>query len=487
MKGHIMDRRTGYDINLIHMLHNALSHWRCIIVIALVFAVAVPGLKYYSDISADKEIMEIHNDPEKAISNSISANQLTDEEVGDVNELVNYALLNERNKEYIRGSVILSIDPYREAVSIKTYYLKLTDIEEVGSGSITDQNTNVGTYLRNVFVLYENVFYSDDVVRELIDATGLTLTLQEFKTLFSVSLGDGRYTSEGVFSFSLINCEGMKVEAVFDKIDEIIERVMPDYQYVAKHELIAGDCITKTTRDDLFAETQFKLLNSISEKDADIQAKKNRLSDEQQNYYDTLFEIKQPTPIKEKRISVVFAAAGFVLGAFLTFAFFVLYYIVSGKFFDSESYLFADKTSYIISLKKKKNKKTFGFIDRLIDKIFGVNPVDSEDDQKIKFAIESVALSCKKEGIDKVALVSSIQKYEGGEMVDRLISGLSERGITLKYVGNILADADALAEFTDTAFAYSVEKEGTSKLRLMNAVEITAEKYDVKMLGLMVI
>ena len=253
-----MDRRTGYDINLIHMLHNALSHWRCIIVIALVFAVAVPGLKYYSDISADKEIMEIHNDPEKAISNSISANQLTDEEVGDVNELVNYALLNERNKEYIRGSVILSIDPYREAVSIKTYYLKLTDIEEVGSGSITDQNTNVGTYLRNVFVLYENVFYSDDVVRELIDATGLTLTLQEFKTLFSVSLGDGRYTSEGVFSFSLINCEGMKVEAVFDKIDEIIERVMPDYQYVAKHELIAGDCITKTTRDDFFAETPSK-------------------------------------------------------------------------------------------------------------------------------------------------------------------------------------------------------------------------------------
>ncbi|MCR5522601.1 MAG: hypothetical protein K6F64_03055 [Clostridia bacterium] len=457
------------DIDVLNMFWYIVEHWRILVVFCLIFAFIVPGVSYLNRKKSDDEINKIHADPDNIVQSTISSLNLTDDEVNEVNDLVDFAVQNKKSEEHLRGSIIFDVDPYNELIYNTEYYIRLTDIPEISSSdSVTDNNTVVTTYIRNLVVLYQNNLLSNDSIDDIIRSSEVDITPQDLQWLLRIEMGNASAGSEGLFILKLIYVDGMDVEALYKSIDKVMKKQCEESQYIAAHELIKGGTISQTIRDEQFASIQSGLLSYTKNKELELNKLVAGLSSDQASYYDLIHEIRIPTDIKPNSFKKLFVLVGAFAGVLAGCVFLAVKYLISGKLVDYAAFADNNGCTLLIDLEGRKKKKVFGFIDNLISKIRNINGINLSSEEKVKMAASRIAIACKERNVENVTFVSSLYGLKNKpdvEMVNSLISALNSKDINAAMCENVFNNPDELEKLSGSAGLIMFEKENTSRMK----------------------
>lgn len=213
----------------------------------------------------------------------------------------------------------------------------------------------------------------------------------------------------------------------------------------------------------------------------DLVTAEKSLTANQKKYYNAIIEeagsvekarekafadaIGEPAP----GLSLKFILVGFVLGAFGICAVVGMKYIFSNRLVNGEEMQNRFGGVLFGSLTKKslRNRK---------------KAIGSMEEQLLRIATR-VELYCKQNDLTKIALIGSSFERLDQSLMDKLAEPLRKSDIDVIKLGNIYQNADALNEAVKIGKAVVLEGAGVSVRKEIEEVIMTANQFEVDLLG----
>ena len=457
-KNYMMYDDDETEIDLKDLMIQIMKHWRRMLVIGFLLALALGGFRCYKAyVSYQTELQDEKAKRENSFEvwQYENTKQKLEENIERIDDKM------DQIKEYQNNSILMNMEPYDYYWAYARYFV----------------TTN---YKVDPELGLQNTDYTDSVVMAYSSMVVDNALYDEVRGILGVS-SDDRYVSE-VFRFDTdTESDMITIQAVGKTADE------------AKAVLEAVRKKMNASTDKISADVQEHEIKLISEKNehinyddensvSDIKVKtlKNEYEDRYLELNDMLLEdqkqlvdLEKDRPMVEFSISgvVKFAILGFAAGIFLVMMWYAAFYVIGGSIKTEDDLVRRMKLRVLGRYHRPFGKGAF--IDKKLRHMEGVTEFNDTPDKVLKLAAANI--NALAESKDKIYLVGTLPEEDLKE-AHKVLSKEVTAGII--FGGNVLASPAAVNSLADADKVVIAES-----LRLSQRVDIEREVAELKGLG----
>lgn len=468
------------EISLQRVFYRVLRDWRKCFIIALVVAIAVGAGNF-----ALKEIQL--STPEKLESAKMDYNrELTAYEAEGESlkrEIENLEEMRTQQETYNDASILMQINPFREFNASVQLYVS-TDYK-IQPGSTYQDIDLSGRVLQSYLTYMQN----GEMYQDILDRLTEKIEMRYLQEIFSFSSSyDTRMVTlriRGVDEQSCREVLDYALEGIYSKREEILTAI-------GDHELNSlNQSIYETVNLDL---------------DAWQKSNRQYVSDLSVNTKEKLDDLTEwrlsPKPEKEYEQSAIAKDSlkkmilGFIIVAVLVAAFIAFRSILSDKVQAAQDLKGRFGLRMIAQIPRTRKKRAWGWIDRCFAKMGGLSVRQSESEQLVALAAQSICAeltartaekgdgkNTKPETI-KLAFTGSVAE----EDIKALLSGMKwENGFSADSVPNILQNPTAVSAVTGADYVILVEKQEVSSYSQIERELEELKAWKKEVLGVIVL
>lgn len=413
-----MDSNTTYEqeIDLKDLMFVVLHQWRIIIIIAVLSAVALGGLKGASvlrkqrDAEYVKQAQETYDNDLKLYESSREAYEK------EIENLVNTL---ELQKEYREQSILMNTSPYNIYEARADLFVK-TDYQIMPG--MTYQNLD---YTNAILQSYQSLLTNKAILGDTADRMGIDVKyLQELVAAERPERGSAGQSeqAENILTLTVRHPEEDAAREILKellgKLDTLHDQVVLS---IGEHSITVVNEGMGSLVDLALADRQKQESSKLAELQKTLDEKKKALS-----------ELKEPSAPSLSFTAVLkrgikYGVLGGVLGAFMTVFFVCVVFLMSDRIYAPKELRNKFKVKVLGVLPAGEKKKCF--VDRWLDRLEGKNVnvnVDSEyalisaNIENLSEGVETLLVTGTA-GAEKIAQVS--EKLEGQLKGARILAG----------------------------------------------------------------
>lgn len=482
------------EIDLIDLMWKLLMQWKAILIVCIIMALLVPGVKYAKDSKAYKAALaekkaaeeQASKPEEEQIEAALESLPAKDRE--DVMFIVQQQELADLQKDYLENSIYLNTNPASQRQLSVKYLLK------------TDGGTDIGTLadaystclrrkdtikaLRDVIAPDSNIEY----IYELIETTGI------ISSLFDDS-------DSAIYTVTIV----LPDDSDADKVIEVIEASLNDNHSEIESSVGPHSVQRKNIEDyHIYNETvisrRANATYTINNLNSSIDNAKNKLSSEQQAAYEAIIAVKHAAgdlddkakaaaddadqaddDLQAPSFSKKYALLGFILGAFLYAGIYVVMLILKkivGSASTAQSYTGTRLLGEVYKMAEHKGLSAL-FASAAVAKWRYKDKLDA--DRQTDALASTVDAVCAHHGTDKLTLLLSGIETEFDDTI-RMIAEKC-RNIGNKKSIDILNADDMDEKLLDSVDNAVYVLSSNSKVDKLGSLISLCRDYDVTPLG----
>lgn len=422
-----MKKNPNYEpeIDIKDMFYHILAKWRSIIVVIILCTAAFGGYGYLKthvlNDGNDKEYEKELDRYNKEVEIYEKSNQRVDDLVDSYNDQI------DQLTEYLDNSVRMNIDPQNEWVAKCDY---LVEVDKNVLEELPDSNTQDPA--DSLLGVYQSLFNESAYDGDVQKIAGI----KEEKYLselinWTISTGTNSFT---------ITIIGNSEQQVSDMLDFYIQRVegeIKDTAYsITKHVLTRANNMTYKCVDQKLVTEKRNVIDTISSLRASIsRARTEQLA---------LVEPSEEAPAKPggfKKYIII----GFVLGGFLTVAYYTVKYVTGNKLRNSDELHRLYNIPIYGTLPNTITRRPNNGIDGLIERKRGKK---NKTDKGV--VCEQIAsLICGEFEGKKVMLVSSSESGKIKDFYEILLEKIGNK-VSISLVQSFVEESDSIKKINDT-------------------------------------
>lgn len=425
-----MKKENGYfvearEIEFGRMIWFVLKKWRCIIVLALIGAIAATAWKYSSDYkqhqSAYEEALRAQTESDQRMSIEELESQLSEKERIGVYRAQYYAKRAEEAGEYLEQSILMQENPY--AQNVEYIYLE-TDTESV---------TDILQYI-----------YSDEFIQKTFEKTYWDTESRYVRELISAETEEGTVviTITGVTEEDCAFLGEIVTNVLMEKYSTVVQKeyhtedIIINMELVKLYNEIFQDRNTSSeifaSYDVYFTEWQRQLYDALNYEEAEVDVEAESV------------EIELESTYINKKMLIFGALAGVVLAVVIL----GIYYTFSSAIHGQEEMkrLFDLEIIGNVNTESVRKRRWFRGVDRLIDRIGSGKGKYLTYEKQLQLVASYIYLSCSKKQIQRIYVTGTEAEKLCTAFTEQLVKELKEKGIEATMGKSIVSDAEALLE-----------------------------------------
>lgn len=434
------------EINFADLFWKIIYGWRAIILCAIIFSIALAGMKYLKSAKAAEGVS-----PVKEITLEDLEENLTDEEKEALSTAKNLQKQLAANEKYRDESIYINLDAYAKNTVTLQYYVNThyvmnytDDVEPDISKELTD---SYASYINNRGMSAQlkaalNWDISESYVDELISAE---------------SLGEKQF---------VVHLSG-EDEAQAQKIAEQVEMLIQDYkpvmdEKIGQHDLTKVGSYTSIIKDSELVTNQTNLQNVITDLQTKLKTLTATFTSAQNQILTGELENKQEITIAAASFSVKYLILGAFMGVVLACGWIALCFIFSNRMKKvQELQEVYDLRVLGEATCTKKKKRILSIVDTWLDKL-SHREVWSFEEQKT-LILTNLRVTCQKENIEKIFVTTSIHMSDAETaLLEELNKDLSQAGIKVIFGENMMHNAKAMEQMSEIGQVVLIEKKNVS-------------------------
>lgn len=477
------------------------SNWRKIIIWMIVFAVIANiffCIKYYRAISAAAEQKE----QTEEIDISTYRNALSEDDAKDVENNFDMYLKHrdayDKLMEYCNDSIYMNLDPNSVPMVQMEY------------------NINNCDFAKDYINLLSSQIQSDDIANVIIDALGLDTEpsyiweLAEFMdagqdAIQSDTTAVIEQEKDNNSLVMIVKVMGETLDSakqmsdiLNDEILNITDNLREQYGTVRIEKI--GE-IESTVIDETLLLRQQDYSGRVHNIKSYLENIKNSMTASQESYYNALIddyeidmgiqesEIQQetePVEMTMQYFNIKYIIAGLFLGTVLACCYICVPYVLGNKFQTPYEVSDCFGITLLGAVDVEEKKKRNNFIDKQIRRYFRKNNEGSSLKEKMSMIETDIGVVCKKQGLKKVFVTSSVQT-DKIKVIKEALQNLGEKNeLELTMGESVLTDNRSLEQLSESEGVILMEEIASSNLADINEEVNVCKKYDVSIIGMIV-
>jgi len=443
-----------YEIRIQDLIWNLLSQWKAVLIVAILIAIIITGMKYTRDINAYNEAIDSQRQAEE-MSNIPVDEQIakvlepfSEEDVTKVEYLIAQREWVEKEKDYYNNSILLNVDPTSQRTLILDYYI---EAEEKTNTIAATLGYSYSAYITNEKIVEKlRQIINPDIDKKYISELINTPVNYNGGSGYISSIDDG----DLVLEIKIVLPEYVDAKAIESTITTSLEEYSSELQKIIGTHSIS---LIRSDEANLYNSNAVNNKNGIIASISNIETiylknAESTLSDEQKAAADAIISIKKNAqkaeniangtaeieikkdemPVKPN-ISKKYAVLGLILG-FLMYALLLLLYIVFRARIISANQLEQYTSNRLLGEIYFSND--YKGLSKLLHskKINGIRYKDKLDvDKQIEKAVTSIDAACKYSEADKINLLLLSVNNEERE-IQKLLDEIHNKGIETEVV-----------------------------------------------------
>lgn len=461
-----MNNNVERQIDIKKYFVHLLRFWWLAVLLAVLCGAALGGFKYMKDKKAYEELgnklkqdAEEVVDIEKRIEEAKETLNVVERQ--NVELAVEYYRLMQQYTKYKNSSVYLSQNPYK--VNRTTLYY-MVDLDE----SVEGEFEELQILKDNIVQAYVNYINTGAFSSEVADK--VELDAKYVVELVTADKNGNTAYGQNYFKIMIINDENM--EDMRDEIEDCVTKYGTSINdTLAKHSLVLVDEYNSIAVDNVLINDIQGVQTDIYNASTRLAALKKAFNEKQLMCYNDAIGVldvieteqdnmgsgdgssKAPSEtITEAHIQKKYVVIGMLLGL-------VIYCcIILARF------LF---TAYILA--ESGFQSMFGL--RYLGKLS-----DNNDEDMLGMTAMKICLACRKDKVDRLAIISSEFANVSEEGIEALVNRLNKENIEVVKLERALVDGKSMSELFDIGRCVLAERTGKTKLaKLSNLVDLCNE------------
>lgn len=485
-----MNNTVEREISLENLFWKLLLGWRRWLILGIVFAVLVSGLKYRRDISAYKAAVAQQGKEEEKEEKDIILEPEEREAVENAKEVMRQL---DEVEDYLKDSMLMNIDPYQENVLTLQFYVDTNYVFNYTQDNVRDRTEDIVaaycSYARSGKLAEAVVDAVNEVNGELqANYVGELISAGEGSSMFLIYVvyPDAEYF--GQIQKAVTQAIESQTAGITEKIGshtlELLsaqESVKTDTDLARRQkeqkDILEGYRSRLTAAKGAMTEAQLEALQIRGEKD-------QRENDKEEEGE----EGEEPVVLVEPSYSIKYLILGIVVGIFLACVWVVLEVLFSGKIQEPGEISSLYGVRLLGEMTEESKKKRFlSVVDNWILKLKNRKKKQLSPQQQLRIACSNLEIACKKDGMDQIYLTGS----EIEKMDEKRVSGIKETlkssGITVYTGENVVYDASALMEMVKIGHVVFLEQIGSSLYQEVEKEVRISRENEVKVIGSIVV
>ena len=424
-------------INLVDLLWSILLHWKSVVVIALIFA-ALGGL--YKGITEYKKYLdkEYVSSQEAAYQNAMDYYTYEKQRLESRVSIIKDEII--RQDEYAEKSILLNTDPYETYSSVLVYYV---DSHYEIMPEYFYQNPDVtNALIRGYRTLILNANIDELLYKNGMEMTSVNPISSSTKSVISaVTDNDNglltiRITidTEDHLHILIKEIEDLMSQGYHDLSESIGEHTL--YQ-ISKSEDVSID-VELLNLQESYRTNYASLMNSLNENNKKLSSLTKPTD-------------STPSLAKVGMSTVKFAVIGGVIGIVLSFAFWLLYYLLGDKLLSPQDITHRYQQTCLSAVPSSRNRRSK--LDLLFYKQLHI---DGKITEQSGCLLTAAKINLLFPEIQNICLISSSLNEQLTEICSALQEHLPEKEIIVG--GNISKDPEAIHILREVGLVLCVEQ-----------------------------
>ena len=466
------------EIDLVDLFVEILLQWRKIIVFMLVGAILFAGLGYarsqrtYQEQKAEAERLEARLQELQSNEDGMEEvypekqwleEQLTETEIASVNAVIATEAYRQERQSYWEQTILNRVDALAVPTAELTFHISADTKEDA----------------YDIQKVYEDLLTSGDFYEYLAKKQG-DLSAAQVKEIIALEHSSyGMLRGTDLVSLYMINVDQDSCEKL---AEEVAQYIQDRYQNVedalGKHEIeVIANSYTTVFRTDILG-LQKGATDEIASLNNNIRDAKNAFTDLQWRFYNYLTsgvakgmpeekekeispetaeeidsittELTEANSISKPQMSVKYIVLGMVLAIFLCGVYYSVKFVFNEKIRSNDDMMElygVPELGHIIL--EMKGKAFLGTIDKKILAIRYRGCRRFSQEEAINLTVAAIRIAAKKKEIQNFSIVGCAMAGESLNICCELINKLSEEGLTVNIINNILYDANSLEKLSD--------------------------------------
>lgn len=475
------------EISLIELFWKIVLAWRAWLVCGVVFALLLAGVGYMRDMNSYRAaVASIEQEKETEEQDAeVEKVALTKDERQQVQDAKSLRQLMNKNRTYLKESILMNIDPYEENALILQYY--------IDSDYTWNINDDIGTdYTSAVTNAYAEYVKGGAVAKKIQSELGTDAEERYIEELISVKELESEVKADDILTIQIVYTDADVLEQIAPIVKECLESqtsVIRDT--VGKHtlKLLSENAVVQT--DSELVTRQANLQNQMNAYRSQLNTLLSTMSEAQLAELDIVLareeeeseeEAEELIVIPEKpAFRVKYLVLGFMAGVFAVVLWVCCVAIFTGKLQNSQDLEKMYELRLFGNIRKKK-KEPAG-LDKVLLNIKNRKQKQFSEEASFQFLVSNLELTCKAEKATEIFLTGTeIERMERA-WIDRFMARMDEQGIHVTYGENVCYDAATLRSASEMGHAVLLEEVGTSIYDEIAKEIKTLREQNVRILG----
>lgn len=483
-----MDSYQNYEqeIDLKDLMFSVLRRWRPIILIAIIFALLLGGLKVFKGLGQIKDA-EFMAEKEQEYQDSLDQYEISKARLSKEIENIKNSL--ESQNEYMEKSILMNINPYDEYAASASFYVS-TDYQ-IMPGMVY-QNPDTAA---SIMAAYMSMIQDGEMYNYVLRGMDSSLERRYLQELVTVTPN----YDNNMFSIRVIHSteEGAEhiMSLIMDSLEEynsiITQAIGPHNLSVIKDARpAASEAASFSGTDDTASEMDvYTTVDLELEKwQQDQSLRTETLNQSLTDKTKELSEMKEPANSMPSRTGAVksgikYAVLGGILGAFMAVFFICVAFLMSDKLNNEKELRRRYNLMVLGVFGAKKRKQIFSCIDHFLDRLEGVQTEKMSDDT-MRSVVAANVMNYVGEA-KKILLVTSSDSMVLDSVSNQISPVLPD--LSLMVGGNLDWEAEAIKKAADCDAVILVEKRGTSTFSGIERELGMVKSLDKKVLGCIIL
>lgn len=460
------------EISLIHLLVEILLRWRAIILFMLIGGILFAGVSY---LQSSKAIAVQQQ------AKQVTKEQLTEEEVANVNTLILYERAYADQLEYQEKSIVMQLDPMSVPTTEITFLIRSDDMERTYNIQKVYEEMVVGAGLYEVI---QQKYGMGSEVKEVIELKSPTVQLQSPNVEFHSTIQIEMQESDTVCLVVVHKEEELCKSIADDVVKYLMEQSESLKNQMGEHELILlEESFANLANLEYVTLQKNCVLELISYKE-NVAAYRAALNGIERSYYEQLMngegdvqaDASVASAVVNPEINIKLVLVGAVLFAFVyVFGVFVMY-IMNNKLRCTDNVQELYNLSVLGQIcAEPKKKKFMGFVDRWILAIRNQGKRQFTTKEAIGLAATAIKMAARKASVEQVYLVGCGLKESSMLICNQIQELVAKDYIQVEVLNNVIYDAEAMTKLEN---AKSVILVGDAGSTLYDEIAQELELFD---------
>lgn len=472
-RGMKMERNVDYkNINerkykVSDLMWEILLRWRLLLVFAVAFAVALSGLKYVRDMRASGQSENATVDIKEVEI------QLTEDERAQIIAAKSLRMQISDQERYQSESIRINLDAYAKNTVVLQYYVDINNSFNLNEDITPD-------YVNAIIAAYISYIENNGINEELGKQLEWDIDERYISELVSAEanvIKAGNNEADAGVKMFQVRITGESSDKA-DELADVISELLAQYQMVlnekiGQHELTMVDRYSSVSIDRELSTEQKEFAASMKTLRTNLDSIVAEFSANQLSVWNLEWDAAEEaeeadgSPALNEEIVPAFSIKYFLVGAFggvfLGCIWIVICCLWSSRIRNMEELQQMYGVRGLGSLSETvKRKRVLEGVDRWL-----LSLKDKERwtaDERKNLILTNIRVICKKEGIERVFLTSSVHMTEESKRtIDQFIDELQKFGIKAEYGDCITSNAASVERMAEIGQIIFIEKAGVSR------------------------